>query len=126
MRKFALGLCLLVAAGSVSAQQSLRDALGNYQAQLENNATDQFCDSIKQFGAVAAMANKKGVSRFKVKDKVAQIIARGQQLTPAQRPVVTRVALNVIDDIYANRITDESDGIAEARLNCVEQVQSGM
>lgn len=126
MRKFALGLCLLVAAGSVSAQQSLRDALGNYQAQLENNATDQFCDSIKQFGAVAAMANKKGVSRFKVKDKVAQIIARGQQLTPAQRPVVTRVALNVIDDIYANRITDESDGIAEARMNCVEQVQAGL
>ncbi|HDR8968878.1 TPA: hypothetical protein QDB32_000502 [Burkholderia vietnamiensis] len=126
MRNFTVALCLFVAAGSVSAQQSLRDALGNYQAQLENNATDQFCDSIKQFGAVAAMANKKGVSRFKVKDKVAQIIARGQQLTPAQRPVVTRVALNVIDDIYANRITDESDGIAEARMNCVEQVQSGL
>ncbi|MBR7975406.1 hypothetical protein KDX01_20155 [Burkholderia vietnamiensis] len=126
MRKFAVSLCLLVAAGSATAQQSLRDALGNYQAQLQGNATDEFCDGIKQFGAVAAMANKQGVSRFKVKDTVARIIARGQQLTPAQRPVVTRVALAVVDDIYANRITDESDGIAEARMNCVEQVQSGL
>ncbi|WP_060049260.1 hypothetical protein [Burkholderia ubonensis] len=126
MRKFVLSLCMLVAAGSVSAQQSLRDALGNYQAQLQNNATDEFCDSIKQFGGLAAQANKKGMSRFKVKDAVARTLSREPKLTPAQRPVVTRVALNVIDDIYANRITDESDGIAEARMNCVEQVQSGM
>ncbi|KWE40742.1 hypothetical protein [Burkholderia territorii] len=126
MRKFALGLCLLVAAGSVSAQQSLRDALGNYAATLQNNATDELCDSVKQFGGLAAQANQKGMSRFKVKDAVARAIAREPKLTPAQRPIVSRVALNVIDDIYANRITDESDGIAEARLNCVEQVQSGM
>lgn len=126
MRKYAVALCLCVAAGSVSAQQSLRDALGNYAATLQNNATDELCDSVKQFGGLAAQANKKGMSRFKVKDAVARAIAREPKLTPAQRPIVSRVALNVIDDIYANRITDESDGIAEGRLNCVEQVQAGL
>ncbi|OXI49271.1 hypothetical protein CFB84_10475 [Burkholderia aenigmatica] len=117
---------MCVAAGSASAQQSLRDALGNYQAQLQTNATDEFCDSIKQFGGLAAQANKKGISRFKVKDAIARHIAVEPKLTPVQRPIVSRVALNVVDDIYLNKITDEGDGIAEARMNCVEQVQSGM
>ncbi|MBJ9667042.1 hypothetical protein I5693_05715 [Burkholderia cenocepacia] len=126
MRKFAVALCLCVAAGSASAQQSLRDALSNYQAQLQNNATDQFCDSLKTFGGLAAQANKKGISRYKFKDVTARMLARQPDLTPAQRPVVTRVALNIADDIYMHGITDESDGIAEARLNCVEQVQSGL
>ncbi|MBH9718922.1 hypothetical protein JAO10_01145 [Burkholderia contaminans] len=126
MRKFALSLCLLVAAGPASAQQSLRDALGNYQAQLQNDATDQLCDSLKVMGGMAAKANKKGISRYKFKDVTAQSIAHQPTLTPAQRPVVTRIVLNIVDDIYAHGITDESDGIAEARMNCVEQVQAGM
>ncbi|WP_176322395.1 hypothetical protein [Burkholderia vietnamiensis] len=126
MRKFALSLCLVVAAGSASAQQSLRDALGNYQAQLQNNATDQFCDNLKNLGGLAAQANKKGISRYKFKDVAAQMIAREPKFTPAQRPIVSRVALNIIDDIYLNKITDEGDGIAEARMNCVEQVRSGL
>ncbi|MFM0062929.1 hypothetical protein [Paraburkholderia aspalathi] len=125
MKKFALAFALVVIADSASAQ-SLGEALGNYQAQMQNDATAKFCDQLKRFGGLAAQANKKGVSRYKLKDTVSQTFAQQGGVTPTQRTVITRVVLGMIDDIYIQGITDEGDGIAEGRQYCTEQAQNGM
>lgn len=125
MRKFALAFALFVAAGSASAQ-SLGEALGNYQAQMQNDATAKFCDQLKSFGGLAAQANKKGMSRYKVKDKLSKSLEQQPGVTPMQRTVITRVVLGMVDAIYIGGITDEDDGIAEGRQYCIEQAQNGM
>jgi hypothetical protein len=127
MKKIAIAFALFVAAGAASAQsQSLGEALGNYQAQLQNNATDKFCDDMKRFGGLAAKANQKGQSRYKLKDTISQVFAHTAGVTPQQRNVITHMALGMVDDIFAQGITDEGDGVAEARNYCVEQAQAGM
>ena len=125
MKKFAVVFALFIATGSASAQ-SLGEALGNYQAQMQNDATDKFCDQLKTFGGLAAQANKKGISRYKFKDTLSQTLAKQGGVTPMQRTVITRVALGMVDDIYIQNITDEGDGVAEGRQYCTQQAQNGM
>ncbi|WP_186111672.1 hypothetical protein [Burkholderia gladioli] len=125
MKKLVFAFAISVVVGSAFGQ-SLGDALGNYRAQMQSDVADKFCDEMKKFGGLAAQANSKNMSRYKVKDAVSRSIAQQPGFSPAQRPVVTHLVLGMVDDIYIQRITDEGDGIAEGRNYCMEQMQDGM